>query len=306
MQIKESEKNIDIQPTSQENPKQDVATAGKTDIQQKDNKSDTQKRDIEKIFGQSWMGVIASGLIFISIVLAAILLIPRMTNGIKMAAMFIVSFAFTAAGLFRLSKDKDNKFNLALSGCGVGAIYISLLISCLYFKVFNEIVLYVLIFIWAVFICVLSKTRSQVFQIIGQIGITISVLFGCSYVEYQYDCDMFLMLEIYFVISSLIFSAVHLNKAFDKNLINLIFNCINSVTLLYTAGTFTAESTTWLSFIIIILYCLVQIVLCARMEISKLPVLYSVLNIIHPWLIIEAIAALVSESEFSTTFIGIS
>ena len=185
VQIKESEKNIDIQPTSQENPKQDVATAGKTDIQQKDNKSDTQKRDIEKIFGQSWMGVIASGLIFISIVLAAILLIPRMTNGIKMAAMFIVSFAFTAAGLFRLSKDKDNKFNLALSGCGVGAIYISLLISCLYFKVFNEIVLYVLIFIWAVFICVLSKTRSQVFQIIGQIGITISVLFGCSYVKYQ-------------------------------------------------------------------------------------------------------------------------
>ena len=306
------QENTDVQSAIQENSKQDIEVTCITNIHQTDkNKSDdkkrdVEKRDIEKIFGQSWMGVIASGLIFISIVLAAILFIPRMTNGIKMTAMFIVSFAFTAAGLFRLSKDKDNKFNLALSGCGVGAIYISLLISCLYFKAFNEIVLYILIFIWAVFICVLSKTRSQVFQIIGQTGITISVLFGCSYVKYQYDSDMFLMLEIYFVISSLIFMVVHLNKAFDMNLINLIFNCINSVTLLYTADIFATESIAWIRDIIIIIYCLVQIVLCARMEISKMPALYSVFNIIHPLLIVKAIAALVSESEYYETIIGSS
>lgn len=299
--VKKKSQNVQPAITSEIN---NIMAQEKNDIQPE--RHENPKHDIEKIFGQSWMGVIASGLIFISIVLAAILFIPRMTNGIKMAAMFIVSFAFTAAGLVRLSKDKDNKFNLALSGCGVGAIYLSLLISCLYFKAFNEIVLYILIFIWAVFICIISKTRSQVFQIIGQTGITISVLFGCSFVKYQYDCDMFLMLEIYFVISSLIFTVVHLNKAFDKNLINLIFNCVNSITLLYTADLFATEGIAWLSCIIIIIYCLVQIVLSAQMEISKLPVLYSVFNIIHPLLIIEAITTLVNESEYCETIIGIS
>lgn len=300
------EENQNIQSARQENPKQDAAVTVKTDIQPNDNKSVAKKRDIEKIFGQSWMGVIASGLIFISIVLAAILLIPRLTNGIKMAAMFILSFAFTIVGLLRLSKDKDNKFNLALSGCGVGAIYISLLISCLYFKAFNEIVLYVFIFVWAIFICILSKTRSQVFQIIGQIGIIISVLFGCSYVKYRYDCDMFLMLEIYFVISSLIFTFAHLDKIFDKNLINLIFNCINLVTLLYTANIFATESIVMASSIIIIIYSLAQIVLCIRMDIPKRPVLYSILNIIFPLLIVKAIKTLVMESEYNETIIGIS
>lgn len=104
-------------------------------------KRDSKKRDLEKTFGRFWMGVIASGMVFISFIFFAVVLLPVLTDGMKIGAMFLVSFIFLGAGLVKLSVDNENKFYLALCGCGVGAVYISLLVSNIYFKAVNDIVL---------------------------------------------------------------------------------------------------------------------------------------------------------------------
>lgn len=183
-------------------------------------------KDLENVIGRSWMGIFASVLIFISFVLFAVVLAPFITDNIKMAAMYIVSIALTAFGLIKLRGQK-NKTYLAISGCGVGAIYISLLLSNIYFKAISEIVLYALLLIWVVFVCYLARLQDMVFQIIGQSGITISVLFGIYYCADTQDTMMVFLLSLFFAITATVFYVSNFNKEFDKNIINNTFNAVN-------------------------------------------------------------------------------
>ena len=119
----ETERNSENTPVfslPQEQPRQAQPLAGK---------GDSEKRDLEKTFGRFWMGVIASGMVFISFIFFAVVLLPVLTDGMKIGAMFLVSFIFLGVGLAKLGVDSENKFYLALCGCGVGAVYISILVT---------------------------------------------------------------------------------------------------------------------------------------------------------------------------------
>lgn len=183
-------------------------------------------KDLENMIGKSWMGIFASILIFISFILFATLLAPFITDTIKMAAMYIVSVMLTVFGLLKLRKH-NNKLYLAISSCGIGAIYISLLLTNLYFKAVGDIALYVFILFWAVFVCYLSKWQDRIFQIIGQCGITIALLFGIILCVKTGDSLKLLLLGVFFVITAFIFYLSSYSREFHKNIINNVFNCIN-------------------------------------------------------------------------------
>ncbi|MBQ6697248.1 MAG: DUF2339 domain-containing protein [Lachnospiraceae bacterium] len=197
--------------------------------------NDYVKKDLEKTIGRSLMGIFASVLIFISLILFATLLLPYFNDTAKMITTYVVSFAFLGIGLWRLHKDRENKFYLALTGCGVGALYISLLLSNMYFKVLGDIPLYVLICIWGIGVCFLAKQQSKLFQVIGELGITISILFGCILCGIKEDVGKYIPLLIFYGISSAVFYVVHFEKEFYKNLLHHIFNVINVLILLVTS-----------------------------------------------------------------------
>lgn len=188
-------------------------------------------KDLEKTIGKSLMGIVASSLIFISFILFATLLLPYFNDTAKMFTAYIISFVFLGFGLWKLQKNKENKFYLALTGCGVGALYISLLLTNLYFKMIGDISLYVLISLWAAFVCFLSKLQNRMFQVIGQLGIFISMLFGCILCGENEDAAKFLALVIFYAISSSVFYIVHYNREFSKNLVHHVFFAINFLLL---------------------------------------------------------------------------
>lgn len=182
--------------------------------------------DLENMIGKSWMGIFASVLIFVSFILFATLLAPYITDTIKMVAMYIVSVSFTVFGLIKLKKN-HNKLYLAISSCGAGAVYISLLLTNLYFKAIGDMALYLLILVWAVFVCYLSRWQDRVFQIIGQCGIAIAVLFGVILCVETDDAAKFLFLSLFFVVTAAIFYGSNYNREFHKNIINNVFNVVN-------------------------------------------------------------------------------
>ncbi|MDE7282153.1 MAG: DUF2339 domain-containing protein [Lachnospiraceae bacterium] len=183
-------------------------------------------KDLENMIGKSWMGIFASVLIFISFILFATLLAPFITDTIKMIAMYVVSIMLTAFGLLKLRKN-NNKLYLAISGCGVGAVYISLLLTNLYFKAIGDITLYIFILVWAVFVCYLSKWQDRIFQIIGQCGITIALFFGVVLCVEEFDYAMMFLLSLFFVVTASIFYVTNYSREFHKNVVNNVFNCIN-------------------------------------------------------------------------------
>lgn len=219
-----------------------------------------EKRDLENIIGKSWMGIFASFLIFISLILFATILAPFITDTIKMVAMYVVSIAFTGFGLYKRKKH-NNKAYLAISSCGVGAIYISLLLSHLYFKAIGYVVLYLLILIWAVFVCYLAKLKDKVFQIIGQCGITISLFFGCLLCSSTQDTMKLFMLALFFVLTASLFFVSSMQKEFDKNRINYVFHCINVFQLWVTiTGMNNAGWYLGLSGVVVLVFLIAQFV----------------------------------------------
>lgn len=59
---------------------------------------------------------------------------------------------------------------------------------------------------WAVVLCVLSRLRSNLFLIIGQIGVGISLILGVLMCNWTEDAERFLILSIYYAVTQTIFS----------------------------------------------------------------------------------------------------
>jgi hypothetical protein len=188
--------NINVSSNTQNNINQQI------NIQRKKKE---EGKDYEKLFGKSLMGVFASILIFIAILSFSTLILPYLSEEIKLVGLYIISFAIAAFGTIKLMKHNESKFYAAVSGCGIGAIYITLFLSDFYFKMMNDFVLYLCLFIWVLVVYYLSRIKSNLFEIIGQIGITISIILGMILCVYSSDSIKFLVLLIFFILTECVF-----------------------------------------------------------------------------------------------------
>ena len=189
----------------------------------------------EELFGKKIMAIAASGLIFISLVLFAIVFIPSLDKAAKIFMMFAVSAAFLIFGVVKIEKSGKNSLYEALAGCGMGAVFVSLFLCDAYFKVLNDFVLYVLLLIWAGAALYMSKRyASGMFSAIGQIGIAVSVAFGmklCTSVPYSADIRLrFIVLVIYFLIGNFAYYFFSV-KNMRSRMINNVFHIISLIIL---------------------------------------------------------------------------
>ena len=260
------------------------------------------KRDMEKAVGKSLMGILASGLIFISLILFATLLLPYFNDTAKMITTYVISFAFTAIGLIKLKKDKENKFYVALTGCGIGAIYISLLLSNMYFKAIGDITLYLLICLWGVGVCLLSRLENKIFQIIGESGILISVIFGCVLCDRDSDKLKFMVLIIYYIISSTLFYFAHYKKEFNENIIHHIFNVINCIMLVTASLDIVRHGK---NIILVLLLILVVISVCGAFvhKLEKSNISFGIFTGTYIWMLFGLVGRML-DNELTYAMIG--
>ena len=172
------------------------------------------KQDLEKTIGRAILPVCAAGLIFLSLVFFAMLVLPYLSQGVKMVLMYTVSAAITLAGGILVAHDRRNKAFLGLLGCGMGAWYLSLFLSDFYFHAINDGILYLGLLVWAVVLCVLSRLRSNLFLIIGQIGVGISLILGVLMCNWTEDAERFLILSIYYAVTQTVFFVSKLRREY--------------------------------------------------------------------------------------------
>lgn len=177
-----------------------------SEYSQRDMREQPKERNYERFFGRNFMGIFASILIFISIGLFAVLVLPQLSDIIKIIVMYTASFAILASGIFLEKKNKDNSFYLVLLSLGTGALYISLLMSNVYFKVLGDIPLYLFIIVWAILMRYLTKYKTMLFQIIGYIGLWVSSGLGIMMCVADNNPFMYLMVVIFYILCSFIFA----------------------------------------------------------------------------------------------------
>lgn len=132
--------------------------------------------DMEKRIG-GMMGIVASIMVFIGIILFVTMVYSSFSEPLKAVCIFALSFTVLGIGIYAMNR-KTNVFTMSLTGCGMGAVYLSLFITHLYFGYINQFILYFLIIVWALGVYYLFGREYTAFKLIGQIGITISVIFG--------------------------------------------------------------------------------------------------------------------------------
>ena len=134
------------------------------------------EKDFEHWFGKNMMSIIASVLIFISIIIFSTIFYPSLTDEIKVLAMFLFSFGLTGFGYLGVKKNNKDGFKIAVMACGLGCIFVSLLVTRIYFEMLDDGMVLIAAVIWAAAVCFLSKYSNTLFITIGQIGVFITII----------------------------------------------------------------------------------------------------------------------------------
>ncbi|SFR66708.1 Predicted membrane protein [Pseudobutyrivibrio sp. NOR37] len=169
------------------------------------SKNQQQTGKLERFIGKNTMAAGASVLIFIALAMFATVIVPVLTDEIKMVAMFLFSFGLIGVGEKFTGK---NKGFIALTACGVGSLLISAIISYSYFEFYNFIVLYILLLLWDIFVSYLGIKRSLIFSAIGQIGILVSMCLTIDFLGSDFNLTfmmiLFLLTELPFIIANFV------------------------------------------------------------------------------------------------------
>lgn len=155
---------------------------------------------------ENWLGtrvfnVIASLLVFIGLILFGTLAYDKLSDFIKVAAMFIISGGIIALGSV-LSKKNRSIFSLGLTGCGFGALFITILLSHVYFHIMSDIAAFAMLLVWGIFAVVMSKIfESTMLSITAHLGMSVSV---CCAFGLGFSADKIVLLVVYQIASILV------------------------------------------------------------------------------------------------------
>ena len=172
---------------------------------------------LEQFIGRNAMGIGASVLVFIAMIMFATLLMPYMGQELKCAAMYIFSFILIGLGEWVYRKQKNGY--AILSACGAGVLYISIVATHVYFRFIDMIPLYALLLLWMAYVSYLGRKRSFVFVIVGQIGIFMAILMSA----YGIDTPLYLYLRFAFLlVSEGLYFVLFFKSEYKYNLANTI------------------------------------------------------------------------------------
>lgn len=206
----------------------------------------SKNRDLENVYSKNILPVLASIFVFIGLMFFASIVLKDVPLLIQCIFTYILSFAIFGVGFFFRRKDNAKIFSNALMGCGIGAVYISIFATKIYFNLVHDIVLFLLVASWSTVINIMSlRMDNGTFIKIGSIGISISVILGAIGALYDWQ---FVFMAIYFGI--LILSYYYFNSESDS-WTDIFMNSSFFVALLVFIFSFESSSLTFSDFVLV-------------------------------------------------------
>ncbi|MCL2653622.1 MAG: DUF2339 domain-containing protein [Propionibacteriaceae bacterium] len=129
----------------------------------------------EGFLGRNILPLIAAVLGLIGLIFLGILVVPHLTDAVKIALMFVISLAIGGLG-YVLNHRRTTILSQALIGTGLGGLFIAIMVTQLFFHAINDIVALILFAAWIVVGQLLSKqTNSLLVAILAHTGMVISI-----------------------------------------------------------------------------------------------------------------------------------
>ena len=159
------------------------------------------QKNMENVFGKNVVGVVAAILMFIGVFAFGTLVLTSMPDIAKVIGMFLLAGGVIATGLL-LNKKNPTVFTTIVTGCGTGLLYISIFLTHLHYHMIGDIATFVLIFIWAAAVSVMSKRfKMPSLSYLALAGCIISSILAQVYVVEQH---MFVEITVYHFLTFLL------------------------------------------------------------------------------------------------------
>ena len=153
----------------------------------------------ENFLGRNILPLIAGVLGLIGLVFLGVLVVPKLSDPIKIALMFVISVAVGVLG-YALHRRARSVLTQALIGTGVGGLFISILVTHLYFHRLNDIAAFTLLAVWIVASIWLSRhTNSLVVAVLAHIGMVVSIVSGFGW---GLSDDKLVLLLVYQIVAT--------------------------------------------------------------------------------------------------------
>lgn len=214
------------------NPAQNIIPQNSNILQNNKPTTITPKENVsfERRFGREAMGIIASVFIFIGL----LLLYAFLPKFMRIIGIYVIGLLMITIGFIGKKHSKYKIFFDCFAGCGAGVIYISLFLTYGYYSIVNYFSLYIGIFIWAVIVLFISKKIFPIFRIIGQAGITISILFYIANFNFYFlknpdEWKKIFFIIIYFFIVCIVYQLADSRKGLKSNLLTIIFFTVDII-----------------------------------------------------------------------------
>lgn len=190
--------------------------------------------DLESKIGKNIMGIVASILIFLGILSFVSLALITMSDTIKLFLTYLFAFSLFSIGLYRVLKNKNSFSNSVLS-CGIGSVYIALLLSCFYFNLFTDLGLFISMVIWSfITFSLYYKLQSGLYLVISYIGFAISLLLG-GVSEYNESLVviglLFLLQGIYLLLLAIISKKINTENKLSVKFVYFIYFLMSFILL---------------------------------------------------------------------------
>lgn len=175
-----SEQGLPMKTNPASSEMQSEVSASATPEPQKNTKPSRKKTSIENWFGSHVLNIVASLLVFIGLIFLGTLVYEYLSNFVKILAMYLISGGIIALGIM-FSKKHRSYFSVGLTGCGCGALFISVLLTHIYFHAISDITAFSLLAVWTGFTLFISKKiDSTHLSITAHMGMALSVCFAFS------------------------------------------------------------------------------------------------------------------------------
>lgn len=216
-----------------------------------------EKSSMEKTFGIKVMAILASLLVFVSLILFGSLVFEYIPVAGKIGIMALVSAIFAGVGLVNMKKKTKLKVLFsALAGCGIGGLYITIIVAAFLIESIHLPVMLIMLGAWTLFVILLSKFMSKLFIYICYAGVAVTTIY------FGYFGDGSLVAIIYYFVSTLLLFAVNYTGSFFSDSFFFIQLPIAAVVLCLFY-----EETMW---VFIAMIALVAVVMLAQLFAYKL------------------------------------
>ncbi len=129
-------------------------------------------KSLENWIGTRLLNIVASLLVFIGLILFGTL---DINQTVKMVGMHIISVGVITLGTMLTRKNKTI-FSLGLTGCGFGALFITILVTHIYFNAIPDFIAFSLLLVWIIAALFISKLLdSVILSVTAHMGMAISV-----------------------------------------------------------------------------------------------------------------------------------